>query len=121
MSSLSYADEAPVNYDQYDYAGEEMNDEHVEMYGDGDEDSDDDDDDEDEPRQEVTRNNHATRNKSHTSLNDDANLIDYVVEEEKEIGGAKGEDSYLTSRSTTYSRYEILSFFLLRTNSFTIV
>ncbi|CAF0802579.1 unnamed protein product [Adineta ricciae] len=100
MSSLSYADEAPVNYDEYDYAGDEMNDEHVEMYGNGDEDSDDDDD---EQRQEVTRNNHATRDKSQTSLNDDANLIDYVVEEEKEIGGTKGEDSYLTSRSTTYS------------------
>ncbi|CAF0925164.1 unnamed protein product [Adineta ricciae] len=98
MSSLSYADEAPVNYDEYDYAGDEMNDEHVEMYGNGDEDSDD-----DEQRQEVTRNNHATRDKSQTSLNDDANLIDYVVEEEKEIGGTKGEDSYLTSRSTTYS------------------
>ena len=33
------------------------------------------------------------------------NLIDYVIEEEKEIGGNKGEDSLSTSRSTTYSKY----------------
>ena len=44
------------------------------------------------------------RNKSQASFTDEMNLIDYVIEEEKEIGGNKGEDSLSTSRSTTYSK-----------------
>lgn len=91
MTSLSYNDE-------YEYAGDDnddINNARVEMY-------DDEDDSNDE--EQIIRNNNAERIKSHGSFNDETNLIDYVIEEEQEIGGGKGEDSYVTSRSTTYSR-----------------
>ncbi|UJR27618.1 hypothetical protein I4U23_008899 [Adineta vaga] len=97
MSSVAYKNDIPLDIDEYDYAGDDnddINNGQVEMY--------DDDEDSNDEEQRI-RNNHAERNKSHTSSNDEANLIDYVIEEEKEIGGMKGEDSYLTSRSTTYS------------------
>lgn len=91
--------------DEYEYAGDDdgdgdddINNAQVEMFG------DDADEDSDDEEQEV-RNNNADQNKSRVSYNDEMNLIDYVIEEEKEIGGAKGEDSTSTSRSTTYSRY----------------
>jgi hypothetical protein len=100
MTSLSYnhdRNEIPLDADEYEYAGDDNDDrknDRVDMYDD-DEDSNDDD--------QIIQNNNAEHLKSHTSFNDETNLIDYVIEEEQEIGGAKGEDSYATSRSTTYS------------------
>lgn len=105
MSALSDKHEVPLDIDDYEYAGDEnddINNGHVDMYDDEQDSNDDDDDD----REQMVRHAYPGRNKSHASSNDEANLIDYVIEEEKEIGGVKGEDSYLTSRSTTYSRYD---------------
>ena len=65
-----------------------------------------DDDEVDSDDEQIGNNRHATDlEREGTSYLDEMNLIDYVVDEENEIGGAKGEDSHSTSRSTTYSRY----------------
>jgi hypothetical protein len=102
MASLLYdneENEMPYEDGEYEYAGgdddDDMNNARREMFDD--EDSDD--------EEQVVQNNNAERNRSRASYGDEMNLIDYVIEEEKEIGGAKGEDSTSTSRSTTYSRY----------------
>jgi hypothetical protein len=96
MTSYEFdEDETPLDDGDYEYAGDDdegngMN--HVQ----------DDDDSDDE--EQIVGNNHAEQNKSQASYNDEMNLIDYVIEEEKEIGGYKDEDSLSTSRSTTYSK-----------------
>lgn len=94
-------DDAEYEYvvdDELDEGDDGINNAQVEMFG---EDDDEDSDDE----EQLIQNNSAEKNKSRGSYADEMNLIDYVIEEEKEIGGAKGEDSTSTSRSTTYSRY----------------
>ncbi|CAF5110012.1 unnamed protein product, partial [Rotaria magnacalcarata] len=97
-------DENDVPFDdgEYEYGdddADEMNNAQVPLY-----DDDDEEEDEDSENEEQTiQNNSAQQNKSRGSYTDEMNLIDYVIEEEKEIGGAKGEDSESTSRSTTYS------------------
>ncbi|CAF3926048.1 unnamed protein product [Adineta steineri] len=100
MTSLTYRNDRSIDEDdEYEYAGDDIDNARVEMYDDEEDDSNDDD-------EQIVRNNNnknTSRNKSHTTFNDETNLIDYVIEEEKEIGGNKGEDSYYTSRSTTYS------------------
>ena len=101
MASLYNNDEndIPLDDDEYEYAGDdddEMNNARGELF---------DDDDASDDEEQIVRNNNGEQNKSRASYNDEMNLIDYVIEEEKEIGGAKGEDSTSTSRSTTYSRY----------------
>jgi hypothetical protein len=101
-----------LNDDDYEYA-DDINDnpEYVEHIQDDSFDDDDDDDDEkvidQQPKVVKTKANpyHDEYNQSSTSYTDDTNLIDYVIEEENEIGGAKGENSQSISRSTTYSRY----------------
>jgi hypothetical protein len=101
MASLYDNDEneIPLDDGEYEYAGDdddEMNNARGELF---------DDDDASDDEEQIVRNNNGEQNKSRASFNDEMNLIDYVIEEEKEIGGAKGEDSASTSRSTTYSRY----------------
>ncbi len=105
MTSYEFdEDETPLDEGDYEYAG-------------GDDDDDEggmnhiqDDDDESDAEEQIIRNNnnnnhhHSEQNKSQASYNDEMNLIDYVIEEEKEIGGHKDEDSLSTSRSTTYSK-----------------
>ena len=66
---------------------------------------DDDESDSDDEQTGTTRQQTTDLERERTSYLDEMNLIDYVVDEENEIGGAKGEDSHSTSRSTTYSRY----------------
>lgn len=111
MTSLEYDNETPLDDDEYEYAGDDdeddMNQIQSKMYNQDDDDESDDDDDEQIIRQSNNNNNNSSgdQNKSQASYNDEMNLIDYVIEEEKEIGGNKGEDSLSTSRSTTYSRY----------------
>ena len=43
-----------------------------------------DDDDASDDEEQIVRNNNGEQNKSRTSFNDEMNLIDYVIEEEKE-------------------------------------
>lgn len=106
MTSLEYDNDTPLDDDEYEYAGDDdeddMNQIQSKMYGD---DDDNESDDDDNDGQIVRNNNSGEQNKSQASYNDEMNLIDYVIEEEKEIGGNKGEDSLSTSRSTTFSRY----------------
>jgi hypothetical protein len=101
MASLFNNDENayPLDDGEYEYAGdddEEINNERGGLF--------DDDEDESDDEEHIIQNNNAEQNKSRGSYADEMNLIDYVIEEEKEIGGAKGEDSNSVSRSTTYSR-----------------
>ncbi len=100
MTSLIDENEIPLDDDEYEYTGDDDEDDmnHIrsKMF-------DDDDDSDDE--EQINRNNNGEQNKSQASYNDEMNLIDYVIEEENEIGGNKGEDSNSTSRSTTYSRF----------------
>ena len=100
--------ETPIDDDDddgYEYAGqnddEDMNPIRERMFRN----NDDEDDDESDDEEPINVRNNYVRNKSSASDTDEMNLIDYVIEEEKEIGGNKGEDSESTSRSTTYSRY----------------
>jgi hypothetical protein len=113
MTSLRYENdenETPLDDDDdYEYAGDDdeddMNQLEAKLFnGDNDDDSDD--------EEQIIENNNAEQNKSQGSFNDEMNLIDYVIEEEKEIGGNKGEDSNSTTRSTTYSRYLEKNFLL---------
>lgn len=104
--------DVPFDEDNYEYADEDENLRGKMFIDDDDEDEDDDDmDDNDEImiyREENTRKNpnRVQRDQSQASDADENNLIDYVIEEEKEIGGTKGEDdSQSVSRSTTYSRF----------------
>ncbi|CAF0939278.1 unnamed protein product [Rotaria sordida] len=104
-SLLNNNDENEVPFDdgEYEYAGDDddvddINNAQVEMF-----DDDDDNDEDSDDEEQIVQNNSAEENKSRASYTDEMNLIDYVIEEEKEIGGAKGEDSTSTSRSTTYS------------------
>ena len=103
--------EVPFDDEDYEYADDDNDDEaamkHLrgEMFNDDDDDDDDDDESGDGRQPVKNNNNRAEQNRSRASYNDEMNLIDYVIEEEKEIGGAKGEDSQSISRSTTYSRY----------------
>ncbi|CAF3364149.1 unnamed protein product [Rotaria sp. Silwood1] len=107
-SLLNDNDENEIPFDdgEYEYAGDDddvdndINNAQVEMFDDDDDDDDDEDSDDEE---QMVQNNSAEKNRSRASYTDEMNLIDYVIEEEKEIGGAKGEDSNSTSRSTTYS------------------
>ncbi len=99
MTSYEFDEnEPPLDDGEYEYAGDddeyEMN--HVQN---------DDDDSDDNDDEQIIVNNNAEQNKSRASYTDEMNLIDYVIEEEKEIGGNKGEDSLSTSRSTSYSKY----------------
>jgi hypothetical protein len=103
MTSLEYdndENETPLDDGEYEYAGDDDEDDINNIR----DEEDDDDDDDDEEQIIQNNNNNVKRNKSQGSYNDEMNLIDYVIEEEKEIGGNKGEDSSSTSRSTTYSR-----------------
>lgn len=102
MTSYEFDENAtPLDDGEYEYAGDD--DEH-DMYRVQDDDEEDDDSDDEE---RMARNNNADQNKSQASYTDEMNLIDYVIEEEKEIGGNKGDDSLSTSRSTTYSKYVV--------------
>jgi hypothetical protein len=99
-----YEDETPLDEGDYEYAGDEYDEGGMNQI----QNDDGDDDDESDAEEQIVRNNnhrHAEQNKSQASYNDEMNLIDYVIEEEKEIGGYKDEDSLSTSRSTTYSKY----------------
>lgn len=105
-SFVNTDDDNEVAFDEgeYEYGGEDDTDDlnaaQVPIY-----DDDEEEDDESENEEQMMQNNSAGPSKSRGSYTDEMNLIDYVIEEEKEIGGAKGEDSTSTSRSTTYSRY----------------
>lgn len=92
--------ETPLDEDEYEYAGNDEDDDMNQVQ----ERFSDEDESEDEPM--IVNNNHhnAGRAKSQASYTDEMNLIDYVIEEEKEIGGNKGEDSFSASRSNTYSK-----------------
>ncbi|CAF3341803.1 unnamed protein product [Rotaria sp. Silwood1] len=102
-SLLNDNDENEIPFDdgEYEYAGDDddvdndINNAQVEMFDDDDDDDDDEDSDDEE---QMVQNNSAEKNRSRASYTDEMNLIDYVIEEEKEIGGAKGEDSNSTSR-----------------------
>jgi hypothetical protein len=102
-------DDMPLEGGELEYAGDDDDDEDLNNARARilDNDDDDDDSEDDEPNMNVRNNNIFDRNRSRESMGDEMNLIDYVIEEEKEIGGAKGEESS-TSRSTTYSRYQAL-------------
>jgi hypothetical protein len=120
MTTLIYEndeDETPLDDDEYEYAGDDDDDDmnHIRSKMFDDDDSDD--------EEQIIQNNNGEQNKSQASYNDEMNLIDYVIEEEKEIGGNKGEDSNSTSRSTTYSRFCFLkiSFLNIKLNFFIIV
>jgi len=102
MTTLIYENdenETPLDDDEYEYAGDDDDDDmnHIrsKMF----------DDDDSDGEEQIIQNNNGEQNKSQASYNDEMNLIDYVIEEENEIGGNKGEDSNSTSRSTTYSRF----------------
>jgi hypothetical protein len=103
MTSYEIDENEPaLDDDDYEYAGDDDDDNnninHIrgQML---------DDDDDSDAEEQINRNNNGAPNKSRESYADEMNLIDYVIEEEKEIGGNKGEDSMSTSRSTTYSKY----------------
>ncbi|CAF4143517.1 unnamed protein product [Rotaria socialis] len=91
-------DDGEYEYGHDDDDADEMNNAQVPIY-----DDDEEEDEDSENEEQINQNNSAQQNKSRGSYTDEMNLIDYVIEEEKEIGGAKGEDSESTSRSTTYS------------------
>ena len=99
--------EVPFDDEDYQYADDDNDDEATMKHLRGEifNDDDDDDDESDDEERPVKNNNHAEQSRSRASYTDEMNLIDYVIEEEKEIGGNKGEDSQSMSRSTTYSRY----------------
>jgi len=102
MASFEYdEDETPLDDDEYEYAG---NEEYEDMNQVPEQFSDEDESVDEEQLIVNKNNNSAGQNKSQASYTDEMNLIDYVIEEEKEIGGNKGEDSLSLSRSTTYSK-----------------
>ena len=107
MTSYEFDEDDPVLDDEdYEYAGDDNGYEMDRVQVDDDDDDDGSDDEEIVLKTSNTNaNTNADQNKSQTSYTDEMNLIDYVIEEEKEIGGNKGEDSLSTSRSTTYSKY----------------
>ena len=111
MTSYGFDEDEPgLDDEDSEYAGDE-NGYEMDRVPD-DEDEDDDDDEEPEIRNNnTTTTTNADQNKSQASYTDEMNLIDYVIEEEKEIGGNKGEDSLSTSRSTTYSKSDCLEEF----------
>lgn len=102
MTSFEYDEnETPFdNDDEYEYAGNEDDEDMNQVQ----EQFSDEDESEDEEQIIVNQNNSAEQHKSQASYTDEMNLIDYVIEEEKEIGGNKGEDSLSTSRSATFSK-----------------
>ena len=108
MAYESDENESPFDDENYEYADENENLQDMQgpMYDDDDDDDDDDDEDEERVAEEqyVKNNNRNHRDPSRASYADEMNLIDYVIEEEKEIGGTKGEDSQSMTGSTTYSR-----------------
>ena len=104
-------DEVPMDNEDYQYADEDENEErnvrHLRGQMFDDDDEDDDNDERSRNEEQPMKHHHRQRddqNRSRESDADEMNLIDYVIEEEKEIGGAKGEDSHSLSGSTTYSR-----------------
>lgn len=108
MNSFEFDEDDPVlDEEDYEYAGDGYEMDRIPVEDENDDDDDDGSDDEEIviKTSNTNANTNADQNKSQASYTDEMNLIDYVIEEEKEIGGNKGEDSLSTSRSTTYSKY----------------